>query len=58
MRPALFITREVSCAGFKRTVDQPYPPSSYTTKEEGYVVEEAHFPDRAAAEKREETGRG
>ena len=50
VRPALFITREVSYAGFKRTADQPYPPPSYSSKTEGYVVGETRFDDLAAAE--------
>ena len=50
VRPALFITREASFAGFKRTADQPFPPVSYTTKTEGYVVGETRFDDLAAAE--------
>ena len=50
VRPALYITREVSYVGFERTADQPYPLASYTIKEEGYVVAETRFADRAAAE--------
>ena len=52
VRPALFTTREVSYAGFKRTADQPYLPPTYTTKTVGYVVGETRFDDLAAAEAR------
>ena len=50
VRPALFITREVSYAGFKRTADRPYPPPTYTVKTDGCVVGETRFDDLAAAE--------
>ena len=50
VRPALFITREVSLAGFKRTADQQYPPATYTVKTDGCVVGETRFDDLAAAE--------
>lgn len=47
VRPALFITRELN---LKRTADEPYPPPSYSSKTEGYVVGETRFDDLAAAE--------
>ena len=50
VHPALFITREVSYAGFKRTADRPYPPPTYSSKTDGCVVDETRFDDLTAAE--------
>ena len=50
VRPAFFITRKMNYTGSQPTADQPYPPISYETKEEGYVVAEQRFSDKEAAE--------